>query len=312
MSVFSISMQLILITMLGYIARRTGLVTSESVKSITRLSIDVFIPCYIFNAVSSIGSLRQMIDENSSAILLAFMYMAFTFIVGTAGYLFLKGSLGRLFRFGTMFSNTLIFGLPIAESYWGSRGMLFLMSMYIPIRFGYYGLAELMLGDNEHAGFHWQKAFRVLISPAVLCYIAALILLGLEIRLPEFLSKALSTTGACATPVGLMIVGMIVADFKVREVFSREILMLTGYKVFILPVLTILFCMFAGLHGMAAKMCVLVSTLPIGPLTATFCIIYDKNPRVHVESAGWTLLSTVCSIFSIPCWLLILERISWL
>ena len=312
MSVFSISLQLIVITMLGYTARKTNIVSSESVKSITRLSIDVFIPCYIFNAVSSIGSFRQLIDENGTAILLAFLYMAFTFIIGSIGHYVLKGSLGRLFRFGTMFSNTLIFGIPIAESYWGSKGMLFLMTMYIPIRFGYYGLAELLMSDNEHAGFHWQNALKVLLSPAVICYIAALLLLACGVRLPEGITKTLSMVGNCCTPVGLMIVGMIVADFRVGEVFSKEILLLTGYKAVILPVLTIAFCLLLRLHGMPAKLCVLISTVPIGPLTATFSILYDKSPKAHAESAGWTLLSTMCSIVTIPFWLLIMERISWL
>ncbi len=310
MSVISISLKLILITLLGYAARKTGVVTSDSIRSITRLSIDVIIPCYIFNAVSSIGSLQQMIDENGKALLTAAVYMAFTFMIGSAGYAALKGSLGRLFRFGTMFSNTLIFGIPIAESYWGSRGMLYLMTMYIPIRFGYYGLAELLMSERGSAGFHWQNAVKVLVSPAVLCYIAALVLLGFQISLPAPLKDTLAMAGACCTPIGLMIVGMIVADFSITEVFSKDILLLTGYKIFLLPLLTLLFCALTGIHGMPGRICVLVSAVPIGPLTATFSMLYEKDPKAHAESAGWTLLSTVCSIFSIPCWLMIMEKIS--
>lgn len=304
MPILLLSLKLLLMSLLGYLSRKAHVVEDSFSRSLSRLLIDVIIPCYVLKAMLSIDDLAELISQNGSALVSALLLLGLLFLVGRVGRKLFGGSVGRILHFGTMFSNALVFGMPIAEAYWGTPGLLYLMTFYIPIRLGYYGLSELIISPNQKGGVEpLSRALKIFISPTFLAYTIGLLLLGFQIQLPEMLLDFFSLMGACCTPLGMMLIGMIIGGYRLKQVFTRQNILLALYKLIALPALVLALTLALGAGGRPVMMAVLYSALPCGSLLTTFCIQYDPDPSSRIISASWVLLTTACAVFTVPLWL---------
>ncbi len=308
-----VTVRLLLMVMLGIASRKRNIVDEKFAKQLSALLIDVIIPCYIFSAISRSVNIHTLVAGNASAIPTALILMVVLFLIGTAGKKLLGGDLGRAFRYGTMFSNALLFGMPICESAWGREGLLYLMTFYIPVRFGYYGLSEVLLSPDENMSESPVGQFiHVLRSPAVVAYILALLLLTFGIHLPETVSAFFNSVGNCCSPLGMMLIGMIIGGYDFRTVLDTKVLLLSLYKLFLLPLIILLLVYITPVRGFAARIPVLFAALPCGSLLTTFCIRYDPdNTEIRQVSSSWVLLTSAGVVFSAPFWLLIMGYLNF-
>ena len=307
---FVLVCELLLLCLLGYASRKFHAVDGSFASSLSSLMIDIVIPCYVLKAMLETDDLMQLLRDGLNACLAALAVMAVLFVLGSLVKRLTGGGIGRIMRFGTMFSNALIFGMPIAETYWGTPGLICLMAFYTPIRFGYYGLSELLLSPEETSGKgHWKHALHILYSPAVLAFVIGPILLAMNVQLPEVVIRILDDVGACCKPLGMMLVGMIVGGYEVKKVVTKPILLMTAYKLLLVPALALLVMWIAGAGSMLAKMIVLYTALPSGPLLTTFCLRYDTDEKVHLNSAGLVMFSTLGAVITVPMWLTIMDKI---
>lgn len=307
---FVLVCELLMLCLLGYGSRKFHAVDGSFANSLSSLMIDIVIPCYVLKAMLDTDDLMQLLRDGLNACLAALAVMAVLFVLGSVVKHMTGGGIGRIMRFGTMFTNALIFGMPIAETYWGTPGLICLMAFYTPIRFGYYGLSELLLSPHEGSEKgHWKYALHILYSPAVLAFVLGPILLALNVQLPEVIIRILDDVGACCKPLGMMLVGMIVGGYEVKKVITKPILLMTAYKLLLVPALALLVMFVVGAGSMLAKMIVLYTALPSGPLLTTFCLRYDTDERVHLNSAGLVMFSTLGAVFTVPMWLAIMDKI---
>lgn len=307
---FALVCELLLLCLLGYAARRLWVVDGSFSGSLSSLMIDVLIPCYVLKAMLDTEDLMQLLRDGLNACLAAVAVMVALFALGSLMKRLCGGAVGRILRFGTMFTNALIFGMPIAETCWGTAGLVCLMAFYTPIRFGYYGLSQLLLSpESGKEQGQWKHTLKILYSPAVLAFIIGPVLLALKVPLPEVFVRILGDVGACCKPFGMMLVGMIVGGYEVKKVISRPILLMTAYKLLVVPALALLAMRLGGATGMLGKMVVLYTALPSGPLLSTFCLRYDSDEAAHLNSAGLVMLSTLGAVITVPMWLAIMERV---
>lgn len=306
---FVLVCELLLLCLLGYASRRLHAVDGSFANSLSSLMIDIIIPCYVLKAMLATDDLMQLLRDGLNACMAALAVMLVLFVLGSLVKRMTGGGIGRIMRFGTMFSNALIFGMPIAEAYWGTEGLICLMAFYTPIRFGYYGLSELLLSPGEGGKGHWKQALRILYSPAVLAFVIGPVLLAMNVQMPEVVVRILDGVGGCCKPLGMMLVGMIVGGYEIKKVVSKPILLMTAYKLLLIPALAFAVMWIAGQGSMLARMIVLYTALPSGPLVTTFCLRYDTDEKVHLNSAGLVMFSTLGAVVTVPMWLAIMERL---
>lgn len=304
MMVLLLSLKLLLMSLLGYISRRACIVEDDFCGGLSRLLVDVIIPCYVLKAVLSIEDLAGLVAQNGSALVSAVLLMAVLFLIGAIGRRLLGGNVGRIFQFGTMFSNALVFGMPIAEAYWGMPGLLYLMTFYIPVRLGYYGLAEGIISPDQGSRKEQvRRGLKFFVSPAFLAYVTGALFLGFQIQVPQLFLDFISSVGACTTPLGMMLIGMIIGGYPIRQVVSWKNLLMSIYKLVALPALIGVMLAAIGIKGMPAVIMVLYTALPCGSLLTTFCIQYDPDSDSRVVSAGWVVFTTALAVLTVPLWL---------
>ncbi|MBP0963287.1 MAG: hypothetical protein J6Q99_03230, partial [Oscillospiraceae bacterium] len=105
---FVLVCELLLLCLLGYAARRFRVVEGSFANSLASLMIDIVIPCYVLKAMISSDDLAQLLKDGLNACLAALVVMLVLFILGSLVKRLTGGGVGRILRFGTMFSNALL------------------------------------------------------------------------------------------------------------------------------------------------------------------------------------------------------------
>ncbi|MEG0941795.1 MAG: AEC family transporter, partial [Oscillospiraceae bacterium] len=186
MLALNLSLQLIIMIIVGIIVWRTGMVDEKFDTSLTALLLNVALPCMIINSFNAPFSAKEL--ANCGVLLLISIGMlAMSFAVGQATYVLSgKGYSGRILRFGAMFTNFSFVGIPVVEALYGQTGVLYFVVFIVPMRMVYYSSAKPLLSPTG-AEREKQSFFQHLkgwLSPPVLAVFLGLTFYITGFRLP--------------------------------------------------------------------------------------------------------------------------------
>ena len=123
------------------------------------------------------------------------------------------------------------------------------------------------------------------------------------IRLPEFITKGISSVGSCTTPLSMMVIGAILAEGDYRKIFSRPVLHFSAVRLFIFPILIFIPMKLLRLDSLVIGTALILTCMPAAAATSILADKYDKEPEFATHIV---MLSTVVSIIAIPLMTLLL------
>ena len=299
---FALIAPVFFIVAVGWMARRLRWLTPEADDSLLRLVINILYPCLIFHSVLGNPALR-----NSSNVIFPPLVGFFTIALGFGlGYLAgralgLESGRGlRTFAFAVGVFNYGYIPIPLVQDLFGkgTLGVLFVHNMGCEAAIWTIGIL-LLAGGNNRGG--WKK----LINPPVISIIVALTANGLGFgnHLPSVVTNVLSLLGACAIPVGLLLIGATVEgcleDLKTLahpRVMTGAALMRLG----VLPVLFLLLARFAPVSPELKRIMVIQAAMPAGVMPIVIARHYQGNPLTAVQVI---VATTLVGLFTIPVWI---------
>jgi hypothetical protein len=234
----SVIMIIILIAF-GYLAAQFGWVSKGTPKFITKLIINITLPCTILysflNSFTADGLL-----SSGKFILAAFAGAFLAYLAGKAAARLAKIERRRRGVFTALFSfsNSVFIGFPVAMAIFGEEGMIFAIFYFLAntVSFNTLGYMEIAgdgayirsreapgeptgiaaeggLYGDEKASFPQAETARSILKrvlqPPLFAIGGAIVLVLLGVRLPTFINATLSYAGGITSPLSLMFVGMI-------------------------------------------------------------------------------------------------------
>lgn len=285
---------LYIIIVFGYVAGKYLHVQKES---IARLLIYVVTPTAMFYNVAttplsaSIFSLAAIFFGCCCIICLVFFWLS---------SFFWQDSTKNLLAFSAGTANSGYFGLPVVAALFGEQAtrlvfiailgfILFecLLGMYIVAR-GAYGVKESML--------------RVLKIPAIYAFSAGLLVNALGFQFDVGLAATFEGFTATFSVLGMMLVGLSIADLKayVWDISFLLFAFLAKFLVWPLLMLTIVFLDNTFWHFYTTQIHHVMIILAVTPL-AVKTVAYATELRVQPEKAALaTLISTFLALISMP------------
>lgn len=285
---------LYVIILLGYIAGKFLNVKKEAIAS---LLIYTIIPVVIFAGVSSI-------ELNQNIILLPI----FLFILGSsiallvfylAGFIW-KDSTRNILAFTSGTGNTGYFGIPVAIAIFGDNvigitSLVFLGIILYEATLGFFLMAR--------GNFTVKKSLiKLLKLPILYAYLLGLLVNINHIQLGSiFLDIAASFRGAF-TILGMMIIGMGLADIKKFEFDFKFVGLTFLVKFAVWPLLMILLifldnAFFKIFDNSIDKILLLMATVPLAANTVSYATLLKAKPE---KASLAVLLSTFFALFYIP------------
>lgn len=304
MLAFQLSLQLIILIVIGFFVWRLGMVDDKFDKSLTTFLINIALPCMIIKSFSAPFSSDQLIN---CAILvgISIAYLALCFGIGQLIYrAYGQNFTGRMLRFGAMFTNFSFVGMPVAEALYGQTGLLYFVVFVVPIRMVYYSSAKALLSPPN--AIREKKSFlqhlKGWLSPPVVAVFVGLALYITGFTFPSPIDKTISGIGAITSPLGMILCGISLGKNNIKSLLKPKYLLMPLLRNMLLPALTaaIMYCL--PVDPLVAKTVVIYAALPVASLLSAFTIQYDPEPEAILESSGSVFFSILTCSITIPLW----------
>lgn len=280
---------LLLFVAAGFTLGKTGLVRSEHSKVLSTLLVYVFLPCNILKTFWSRFNPSYLsanwADIAISTVIVAILAIGSHFAVK----LFTKDKYERSVQeYSLVVSNSGYMGYSLAESVFGTA--MGIMTMALPMQVYIYTVGFAMLTKT---GLNLKK----LINPVVIATVAGMILGLTRVPFPTVAENILDSASACMAPVSMILTGLIISEFKLREIaLNPRIYPVIILKLIIIPLAVGgILSLFASRATVATA--VLLYSLPCGMNSVVFPKLVGEDCRV---GAGIALVSTLLSALTIP------------
>lgn len=309
MSAALLAAELILILLVGFLARKIGIIGAEFNRQVSSFVMKIALPCMIVDSMNVEISAAQLkncgwILATSAAVLLL------SFAVGwILSRLLGKRLPARILRFGMMYSNFNFFGLVVVENLGGAELLFYYLIYIIPVRISIYVLAKVMLTPpaEDREKMTWKARLKLVISPPLVAVFIGLGLSFLHVRVPAVLQYGLDTLGGLAAPLGILLCGSTLGGFPVKQMITPRSLTLSLLRNFFMPFLIFGLCRLFALPELLTRMAVVYSALPVASLLGTYVLQYDPSPEAHLDSAGFVFVSTLLSAVSLVLFVSLLQ-----
>jgi predicted permease len=218
----------------------------------------------------------------------------------------LNGAEQSVFALGGIFANNVLLGLPIAKVALGDAA---LPSIALVLVFNTLSLWMLVTVSVEWArngalslrGF--AKAARgVIVNPIIIAVISGTLFGLTGWTLPNLVDAPLKLLAEAATPLALLVLGMGLAEYGVRQGW-RAGLAITGLKLVVQPLIVFLLALAIGLPLLQTQAVVLLAALSVGVNVYMMAREFDV---MQSPVAASLVMSTVLSSLTVPLWLSLL------
>ena len=278
----------------GYLAHRLGYLGGEMDQKLSKIILNITMPCMIVSSMAARDSLPGL-WEVLSTLKIAAVFYGVEALAALVLPLLLGGTDRQkgVWRYTAMFPNVGFIGYPVTLAIYGSDALFYAVILTLPFNLMSFSLGPLMLAGR--AKFRWQQ----LISPCIIASLIALAVALLGISLPGFAVECLSFVGNLTTPLSLLVVGSLLAGLPVKRVFaSVRLWALTAARLLVLPAL--LWAALRWLHmapSVAAGVAIILMSMPTAVNGSMLSMEYGGDTECMAQI---TFLTTLVSIVTIP------------
>lgn len=300
--VLSSLLPVVFLISIGFVAGRAKLVRQDAVRDLTNLVFLVLAQALLFRTMSSVH--LETLDLRP-----VFQY----FVVAGALFFIMLMMYGRdsrasVLALASIFSNTLMIGVPLIGLAYGEPGQVLLFTLISLHALVLLTMATVVLELQmayEHAAEHGEprhmlKTVGMAMKNAVLHPVPLPILIGLIYAqtgwgLHPIVDKPLQLLGASFGPVALVLVGITLAQTPVGENFKGA-MKISVVKTFVHPMLMAATGYAMGMRGLHLAVMVVAAALPIGANVFLFSQRYQKEEDVVTAAVA---VSTALALVSV-------------
>ena len=284
---------LFILMALGIVSNKLHWLDEKAVKSITNIVLYFVTPCVIINSFS-----REVEQSLIRGLIITAVVAVLTFGFSIAfAHLFIKdkdADTERIYRYASVFGNCGFMALPLEEAVLGDIGT-FYGAVYIAV-FNLivwtYGV-WLMSGDKSNV-----KVKALTVNPGLLGTIAGILILVLQIRLPNIIATPISYMANLNTPLPMIIIGYYLGNLNISKLISnKKQYLIAFYRLVFFPLITLFMIYIAKVDPVIAVVCTIASAAPTAANTAMFATLYGKDAELGAQLMS---VSTLFSLITLP------------
>lgn len=300
-TVLSAVLPVFAITVAGILLRKVNWLTKEADESLLRLTINLLAPSLIFDSIMK----NQALKEPGNIFwppLVGFGTIGMGIAVGhflgkLAG--FKDQKVLRTLAICVGIYNYGYIPVPLVTTLFGREtlGVLFVHNVGVEIAFWTLGVAAL----GATSGKSWKQFF----TPPVIAILISLPLNFMDAQkvIPDFFLIGARMLGQCAVPMGIILIGAMMAD-HLHEFHSaagwKTIITSCVLRLGIVPILFLLLAKFLPCSAELKRVIIVEGAMP----TATFTVILARHYGGDPPTAVRSLIATsALGLVTIPLWI---------
>ena len=298
-----IQMVLLIYLLVGVICRKSNIITTKNQGQFINFVLNIIMPCMVFNSFKSIT--LDILKQAFVALLISLGVCLFALVLSRMVYKSYSQEKQKILRYATLINNAGFAGLPLAQTIYGDKGLIYASIFLIPIRVFMWSAGITMLTTNK------VSPKMILIRLATNVNIIAVVL-GiarglLQINLPTPIDSAISCLSSCVSPLSMIVIGAIISDVKLKGLFEKGVVHYSLTRLFFLPLLTLCICKLINIEPTIIGISVILTAMPAA--TSTSLLAY-QNGLDETFASKLILVTTVASPITSPIIMTIIQSIS--
>lgn len=276
--------------LMGFVLFRTGKLTREGSRCIASMLLWLILPVVIIRSF-----LKPFSMENLGALGMSFLLGGVAHVVSTviANVCFRRHPVDC---FSSAFSNVGFMGVPLVTAIFGAESPLYLCGLIVFVNFFQWTWgASLLQKEKKPVQLRGLLLNPMLLAPAIGFL---LFVLRLGDRLPTVVTGALSGVAALNGPLAMMVLGVYLAQTKLRTLVTTPRLYATcAIRLLLIPLATLLVLSLVPVSTDIRMIVLLGAAAPVGSNVAVYAQLYDNDYPYACQTVA---LSTVFSILTMP------------
>ncbi|MEZ0536500.1 AEC family transporter [Caldicellulosiruptoraceae bacterium PP1] len=295
------------IVVVGIILAKMNVFKEEHLDLLSFLVNNVSFPAYMVVNISKTFTKKEILNLSKGLIVPA-CAMIISLLIGI---LFTKAAnIDNKKRgvFVTIFSlsNTIFVGLPVCKALFGDKAVTYVLLYYLANTtiFWTIGVNRIINSIEENQNYSNNILKRIL-TPPLYSFIIGIVLVMLDIRLPDFISRCLNYLGDMTTPLSMFFIGIVINSMGIKnfKLNKDNLLVLLG-RFLITPLITFLLLKLIYLPIDMKKVFFVMSVMPAMVQTA---IVSKKYGADYQFATSIITITTILSMIIIPIYRLLSE-----
>ena len=294
---------------IGYILSRWKFVPDNAQAVLSKLENTVFIPALVLGTFidnftpQKISAAREML---LGSFVLAAVAIALSF--GCVRFCSKDKYERNIFTYGLCFSNFGFVGNAVVSALFPDvflEYLIFTLPLWTLIYL--WGVPVLLMGDSTGKQTVKQR-LKNFVNPMFVCTVLGMLIGLLRIPVPKFISATVSSAGSCMSPIAMLLTGMAIAQFDLKEILRiKRIYLVSFLRLLVYPLLFIGMMTVVPFPETFAICGVCSLAMPLGLSTVIIPGALGRDTKV---ASGMALISHVCGCVTIPVILTIFEYVA--
>jgi len=290
------------IVSLGYLFAVRRVLDSNAGNVCARLVTSIALPAYMLSNLLQ-NFERDKLIALGSGLIVPFTSMGVCYLIGYAVSIVLKVEKGHRGTFRSMFfvSNSIFIGLPINVVLFGQESVPYVLLYFIANAtffwtLGVYGISSD--GANANPDIFSTDTVRRIFSPPMLGFLAAVLLILLEIKPHKVILDVCRYLGGMMTPLSMLFIGIALHEVEWKEIKpSRDMAGIIVGRFIISPLSVWIIAYFIPIPLLMKKVFFIQAMMPVMTQTSILAKYYQAD---YKYAAVMTAVTTILMIFLIP------------
>ena len=282
---------------LGYFLNFKGILPLNTSIAISRLETNVLVPCLVFNTFYKYCTIENL-SEKWLYIVYGTVLMLVSLVIGIfLSRFFAKDDyLQKIYTYSFAVANFSFMGNAVVLGIFGEDVLFDYMIFTLPLCLYVYsfGTASLIPKTKPNS----KLTLKVFLNPICMSMLFGAIAGIIGFPLPKFLITAISSAGACMSPLAMILTGFIVANFSIKTLTKvKRIYLASIIRLVILPVIFVLVLKLLKTDSTVIMLTLRATAMPLGLNTVVFPAAYNGDTT---PGASMALISHLMSVVTIP------------
>ena len=281
---------------LGFFLNKKRLLPLDDSVVLSKLETYAFVPCLVFSVFYKYCTVENF-KQKWTYMLYGAAVMAVSLPIGIvlAKFFAKDGYLKKIYTYSFAVANFSFMGNAVVLGVFGEKVLFDYMIFTLPLNLYVYSIGTASLIPTEKGGKLSVKTF---VNPIFIALILGAVCGLLSVPLPKFITTAISSAGACMSPLAMLLTGFVIGGYSLKTLASdKKVYLASVIRLIILPsaFMAVLLLLKTDKDIIRVSLC--ATAMPLGLNTVVFPAAYggDTTP-----GAGMALVSHLISVITIP------------
>lgn len=281
---------------LGFFLNKKRLLSLDDSVVLSKLETYAFVPCLVFSVFYKYCTVENF-KQKWTYMLYGAAVMAVSLPIGIvlAKFFAKDGYLKKIYTYSFAVANFSFMGNAVVLGVFGEKVLFDYMIFTLPLNLYVYSIGTASLIPTEKSGKLSVKTF---VNPIFIALILGAVCGLLSVPLPKFITTAISSAGACMSPLAMLLTGFVIGEYSLKTLASdKKVYLASVIRLIILPSAFMAVLLLLKTDKDIIRVALCATAMPLGLNTVVFPAAYggDTTP-----GAGMALVSHLISVITIP------------